>query len=255
MVARHHSLKGMPASDQQALVRSVLDGNDGAIEKFWHCTIRLLTSIARRSPVYRDYSAYKVEEIVDSTFAYLICGLRPTGGIKPANDTESPLSRWLQSLDTAQCPLEKYVQTIARQFMRDLLQNWLREDKKKKHYRDQTYERRYKKTRSYTELDSDTNDHAFSDKHRLNNERSIAGWSPLNDSCSPVEESVMTSRLAEGWIRRLTEQDQAIIGLTAPMYEGLSQKDAAKSLGISDATMCRRIRELRSNFDAYLDDE
>ncbi len=235
MVVKHDSLKGMPKSEQLALVQDVLAGNDEAIATFRRCTMRLLTHIAKQSPLFRSYGACTAAEIPDNTFTYLVCGLRPTGGIQPANDLESPLQRWLLSLEIEQGPLEKYVAIRARWFMRDLLREWLREHKKLQHYYEQTSVRRGTRQRRRRET-------ASRDCYRVLPERS-----------SPVEESVMMSRLAEGWIRPLTEQEQAIIQRTAPMCEGLSQQEAAQSLGISNATMTRRRQALRAKFDSYLE--
>ena len=80
MIDQHSSLTDMTVSAQQALVRGVLDGNDEVIATFRLYIIRLLIEIAGDSPLCRDYGAFTKRDIADKTFAYLVCGQRPTGG-------------------------------------------------------------------------------------------------------------------------------------------------------------------------------
>jgi RNA polymerase sigma factor (sigma-70 family) len=179
------------------------------------------------------YDAYPLEEIVDTTFAYLVCGLRPTPGVAPANDRESPLHRWLLSPAPTRCPLANYVAILTKRFLQDLLRSWWRTRKQV-----QAYRQRMRPDKRQT-ITTDT--------------ESRIGTQALCDVSSPVEASVVLSRLVHGWIHQLTEDEQEILRLTAPMYEGLSQIEAAKRLQISDATLSRRLQMLRTKCQDYLE--
>jgi RNA polymerase sigma factor (sigma-70 family) len=190
---------------------------------------------AKRSPLVHQYHVYTIDEIVHTTFAYLICGLRPTPGATPANDWESPLQRWLLSPVTARCPLVSYVAILTERFMKDLLRQWWCERKKVQAYHQHIGQRPNKRHTIAATAESATRTRA------------------LCDVSSSVEASVVSSRLAHGWIHQLTEDEQEILRLTTPAFEGLSQTEAAQRLGISDATLSRCLRRLRMKFQDYLE--
>src|SRR5439155_7824057 len=126
-----------------------------------------------------------------------------------------------------------YVAILSKGFLRDLLRAWWCERKKI-----QAYRQRMRPDKRQT-IATDT--------------ESRTGTRALRDVSSPVEESVLLSQLIDGWLRHLIEHEQEIIRLTAPMYEGLSQTEAAKRLGISDATLSRWLRTLRTKYHNYLE--
>jgi RNA polymerase sigma factor (sigma-70 family) len=119
--------------------------------------------------------------------------------------------------------------------MKDLLRQWWRARQQVRKYQRRLYPRPDKRQTIATTAES------------------VTGTRALHDVSSPVEESVVLSNLAEGWIRQLTEHEQEILRLTAPTFEGLSQTEAAKRLGISDATLSRCLGRLRMKFQDYLE--
>jgi len=190
--------------------------------------------VAKTSPLVHLYDAYTTGEIADMTFDYLVYGVRPTD-VHHANDRESPLERWLLSPAPTRCSLAHYVAVLTKGLLWDLLRQRWRVRQQVRKYHQRLHPRPDKRQTIATTAES------------------VTGTRALHDVSSPVEESVLLSHLADGWIRQLTEREQEILRLTAPMYDGWSQTEAAKRLRTSNATLSRRLRLLRTKFQDFLE--
>ena len=115
--------------------------------------------------------------------------------------------------------------------MRDLLRDWQREHKKNRHY--------YKEIRKRHDKIQRLNVEAESRACKL----------PLQKICSPVEETVMISQ----GVRQLTEEEQEILRRLSQASVNTSQTEVARSLGVSNATMTRRVKAIRDKLASCLD--
>jgi hypothetical protein len=220
------TLRDLTDAEQITLVQDVLRGDGDAIATFLRCTQRLLTRIARHAWGDDDIVFVPPEDAVDqltecvlSPFTYLVYGLRPTGYAET-----SPLQGWLDHPDQ-RIPLDKYVATVVRGFLRDMR-------------RKNAMERR---TVAVDVLPSMTSAHG-KDRHVAND------YYQSKDGRCRIEEQVAVCL----WWKQRTPTEQTLLDLLSPPGGAKTLTEAAQQLGTSIPTVSRWRKHLRDDFVAFL---